>query len=616
MQPQNPNSFAQGPQEPAGWQPAQSQGLGSMPMPPTSQPANPLPAPPLQPIAPQPVLQPAQAVTAMPPAPAVPQPVVPTPPATPMSPPAFQPAPTLHPAPTNQMPSPEPRQAPAVLNTETAVPELKPSDGPQFEMRIPHDDTQPATTQVPDVAQEPPANTPASPQSAMTAVPPSPASPAFTSPEAPLPVTNIPPPPLVPAQAGEPVATSSTQPYQIPQQPQGQALGSPVPAQATPPALQPNEWFKSAPAVVSGQSYPQPLQQAPHYEDGVGLSYSEATKSKRKRSMLLLIIACAAVLIAAASAYVYSAFIAQPSDPQAVFNTMLKDTLSTKQLHHSITQNKSSFSAQTDYDVSDVTKPRIASQVTFGSESSRPSVEYFSTFQDTFVKYLSDEESNSAANKWIQVRKSGVLEANSELTLVTSFEARAMFFGQMVFGNFEGNDKAALTKAIQDGVYTFDTSKVREETLNDKKVLVYDTKINTTKLVAYNQQIAKIVGVNEAEINKSALESISAATLYIETGSKHLVKVVTSDTTVLYSKYNDLTVAAQPTPQITWAAYVQSGNSAGVTPSSSPTTSNGAGSGPGDTADTPGDTPVSSGDTFDDPNFDDPLWDGDAGEAP
>ena len=389
----------------------------------------------------------------------------------------------------------------------------------------------------------------------------------------------------------------------------------PAPAQP----VSPNQWFQPPSPAVAPTAVASQISQPLFPSDTPLQSFSQQQEAhNRRHGMMIAAVLIGILILLGGSALAYTVLNARKAnDPQAVFNSMLSKSLATKQVHQSVVQSKTGTQVQADYDVSDVAKPRILSTARIGGDSNKIIMKYYSTFQDTFVQYQNTAGgTESYLNKWIQVRDNGVLEKNNEITLATSFEARRIFFGQMIFGNFTSSDKKSLESVFKGGVFTYDKNNVKTETLGGSKVFVYEVKIDTDKLITYNQKVAKVVGVNPDEINKGDLQSVTSAMLYIEAKTQHLLRVTTGDATINYSKYDALTIQPQPASQMSWNSFLTAN---GVTPTASSTSSTNTTATPGgsgsstDTTSTE-QSPATSDATFDDPNFDDPLWSGDAGE--
>jgi len=541
----------------------------------------------------------------------------------------FAPQPQWNPPPQPYQP-PMPAPAPVKQATPPAV--------QQFEMQISHDDTSQQTT--------PPAPVPMQNTAPPTPMPPQPApvapwqpqqdqvsqipSPGM-APEIPQPPIPAPQAPVVPPiPEPEPEIDDEEEPrhHELNIQPPAsmkQTSTAPTTPQAPfsspdlnsegsdPAPVNPNQWFQP-PGAIAPVLPAQPAQTTqPLFPSDTPLkSFSQQQEARNRRhGLMLLAMLVIALIILGGSALAYTILNnRKANDPQAAFNSMLSKSLATKQVHQSVVEGKTGTEVQVDYDVSDVAKPHILSTAHIGGGSSTTVMRYWSSFQDTFVQYQNTAGGTEPyLNKWIQARTKGVLQSDSEVTLAPSFEARRIFFGQMIFGNFPSSDRKSLESAFKDDIFSYDKAKVKTETQGDAKTFVYEVKIDTNKLLAYNQKVAKVVGVNPDDLNKESIQSVSAAMLYVDAATQHLVKVVTGDATITYSKYDSVTVRPQPASQMSWSSFLAA--------TSNTPTSTGGSTTSTDTTSSPASTDQSSADSdasFDDPNFDDPLWSGDAGE--
>lgn len=437
---------------------------------------------------------------------------------------------------------------------------------------------------------------------------------------------SVQPPPEATVPRPEPVSDEVSRHHELNLQPLGSRKKEVTPiAEAIPPAAaaSPNRWFQPTAAIPPATPVANQASQPLFPSDTPLKSFSQQQEARNRRhGMIVAAILIAALLVFGGSVLVYTVLnTRKTNDPKAVFNSMLSKNLATKQLHQSVVESKTGTTVQADYDVSDVTKPRILATAHTGGDANKVVTKYFSTFQNTFVQYQNTDGGTEAyLNKWVQVRNNGVLQPNSERTLASTFEARRIFFGQIVFGNFSSSDKKSLESAFKDNVFSYDKNKVKTETLGDDKTFIYEVKIDADKLVAYNQKVARMVGINPDEVNKESLQSVTSAMLYVDAATQRLLRLVTSDATINYSNYNSVAIQPQPASQMSWsdflAANEPSGSTSGTASTSdadTTTSSGGTSSGAGSDG-TPDQSSGSSDANFDDPNFDDPLWDGDAGE--
>jgi hypothetical protein len=137
----------------------------------------------------------------------------------------------------------------------------------------------------------------------------------------------------------------------------------------------------------------------------------------------------------------------------------------------------------------------------------------------------------------------------------------ALQVGQFIFGNFSALDRKDLVQLIQaEQVYKYFPAKVRVETVNGKKLIIYPVTINNNGIVKLNQAVAQIKNRQISAQDQQSLYEFEAekVDLYVDPVTNQLVKIVedvagsnVGRSTTEYSGYNTTAVKPLPTPDLT-----------------------------------------------------------------
>jgi hypothetical protein len=394
------------------------------------------------------------------------------------------------------------------------------------------------------------------------------ASPAEVPPTEP--VTSSTPPAPIQAPTAEatsaPVAEPGSQAFNTSPVSSNQAEQSQQPSPVTQPGMAaPAPTIQPAPnAVVSGAPIA-PTNGAPYQLSTPMSSSAFNDGSKKKRLPLILAAVGAIVLLIGGSAGAWA--LTHKETPDSVFTGMLNTSLSTKSVEQSIKDAANTGSGTVDIYAEDVKHPITAIQAEVTSDEVAVSFNSYSSLDNTYVKFnkfnagqtVPESTFSGIVNKWIQFKKDGQTEHSSILdSFGDVFSSQYNFFGEAIFGNFSANDRKSLVDfAKTNQIYKYDASKVTKEKLDGKAVYVYAVTLNQDKLLEYNKKVAQIIGLKESDIQQ-ALDDIGKSTggkLYVEIGSKHLVKVesTTSDgkpATNTYQKYDAVPPQSEPTADV------------------------------------------------------------------
>lgn len=286
----------------------------------------------------------------------------------------------------------------------------------------------------------------------------------------------------------------------------------------------------------------------------------------RRPTSLLTRLAVAALVLAAifAGAWWYQR---DTTDPDVVFNRALAATLSTRQVEQ-VTE-LSGISVRTQYDLAKSSDPRVMTLLTARQGDRASAVKGYGSLKNLYMAYTATGTPSDKLvpeqlmNHWVQLRKDGAFLPGATDSLMSAADPRFALFGQFIFANVPGKQRQELLDLLaKQKVYTYDTAKVTKAKLNSRDVYVYKVKINPTGLASYNKKAAAVFGLKESDIQLAlnGLGGVTDATLYIETGSKRLVKVEVPEgagkSVTTYSNYNQVKLPPEPKAEMTYQEYL------------------------------------------------------------
>jgi hypothetical protein len=297
-------------------------------------------------------------------------------------------------------------------------------------------------------------------------------------------------------------------------------------------------------------------------------SHVQVEKGGRGSKKRLILLVCLLVVLALIGAGVFA--LKNSASPEQIFNDALANNLQTKSFSETLTTTgDTSLNENIASDTSDIKNPIIS--IT-GSETDETSgtatIAAYANKKHTYIKFFTFGVSQSQAkalgitDKWVAVENDGKTPtstaniANSQLP-----NSIVAVLGNTIVGNFSSTQRQQILDFIhQNKVYSVDFSKASHVTLQGKKAIKYQVKINTGQLKKLNQKVAGMMGVT-IDASQLPTEDQNIITLYVDTTTKHMARSVLkhdkSTMTASYSKFNGTSVPAEPTAQMTEEEFSQ-----------------------------------------------------------
>lgn len=286
------------------------------------------------------------------------------------------------------------------------------------------------------------------------------------------------------------------------------------------------------------------------------------------------VITIAAGLVILAGAALAIIIMQSAAGPDSVFRKALNNSFSTNSLTQKETETESGIMSDITikYDLHDLSNMIVSSSNHLSLGSASDNIDSYGNSRSSYVKEtLADSElaalgpGKQVNGKWIQVRKDGKTPANAASSGLPIIDAREMFFGNLIFGNFSSKDRQTLVDyLLNNKVYSYDSSKVASKNIGGVSTDVYDVRIDTAKLVEFNKMVAKIVNIPVSDIPQDVfdgIKNIPKATFYIDKQQKNLIRVDVDvngiKATVNYSEYNTTTLPAEPKANLSFEDYLK-----------------------------------------------------------
>lgn len=285
-----------------------------------------------------------------------------------------------------------------------------------------------------------------------------------------------------------------------------------------------------------------------------------------RRSSKVLLISLAGVFVVALGTSLW--WQNHQASPQEVFTGALTKLMSTKTVTQST--SGSNISESFAYDGSNIKNPKVNISVALKSSGLTNKLSGYGTLRNGYMKYTSfgspaiDDKVPSLVNKWIQLRKDGVVLKDVDAESEGMVDPRVLAYGDLMVGNFSANDRQKLLDYITaNKIYGYDVKHVTTSIVHGSKVYVYPVTENVSKLKELNKKVAAIMGVSDSDI-KTALDQLGTSgttKLYVDIHSKQIVKYTTTQdgetVTGAYTDYDTTSLPAEPKADMTWDEFMQ-----------------------------------------------------------
>lgn len=311
---------------------------------------------------------------------------------------------------------------------------------------------------------------------------------------------------------------------------------------------------------------PQPTQPAPPSANNPlasipGMTFVAPLPAQRKSSPLPLIIGLVVLLVLGGlgvAAYLSLQTASVPSGTATttsdVFRQAVSNGLSTGTVQRQVGGSGLDFTLL--QDASTVNAPRMSVTATEKTDAGSAAFETYATLNDTYIKYISGAPvfvPSSVLNQWLWVRKAGAMPSQVDRVVGQMTELAYSTMGAYIFGNFSEAQRTELLDFLADNsVYKYDSTTVKQSTLNGKNVYIFDISFNTDNLATYNKKIGAYYGMSEASLAPllATLKFYGPNTVYVDAEQKQIVQaefmIGTRKITLKFDKFNATTLPAEP----------------------------------------------------------------------
>jgi hypothetical protein len=236
-----------------------------------------------------------------------------------------------------------------------------------------------------------------------------------------------------------------------------------------------------------------------------------------------------------------------------------------------MSKTSSSLTSSAVYDFSKAKDPIISSDVTVKRYDSSFNISTYGTSSDTFYSYtglpstVDTSLAEQAKGKWVQLRKSKVLDHTVSHEVSGLADPRIQLFGPILVANLDDKDREQTVNfLVKNNVYKFKAEKFEKAKVGDQKALVMPVVLDVGYLKVAMQTAALTMGYTPADIAE-AIRAIDVyksakADLYISSRGHKILRLDITDssgnkTQYDYSNFDEAKVSAQPTVSMPWAEF-------------------------------------------------------------
>lgn len=252
------------------------------------------------------------------------------------------------------------------------------------------------------------------------------------------------------------------------------------------------------------------------------------------------------------------------NNPQKVFLEAYRKNLSTSNYVSYTTSN--GLYSRVGYDFINPKNPIIFSEQNITSSGAIFTAQGYGTSKETYIRYtklpkaIQPPLSQAGINTYVKIRSDGVLPSGVPASIVKASDPRYRVIGPVLFSNLDKSKTNQLINYLRNNnVYKYSAKDISSTKLNNKKVIVYKTKLDITKIKLINQSLASMMGFTPADI-EGAIKSLdnykdAEVKIYIST-DKRIVRMEAKGALVnlitTYSDFNKIATPMEPETKVLW----------------------------------------------------------------
>ena len=287
-----------------------------------------------------------------------------------------------------------------------------------------------------------------------------------------------------------------------------------------------------------------------------------APKLQRRTSKALQIFVITIIAIGALSGlYVWYK---NQNSPEKLFLTAYQKNLSTS--NYSAYTNSGGLYSRIGYDFVNPKNPIIFSDQNISNIGAVFTAEGYGTSKETYIRYtklpkaIQPPLSQAGLNTYVKIRSEGALPSGVPASIIKASDPRYRIIGPILFSNLDKSKADQILNYIKNNnVYQYDKKDVKSTKLNGKKVTVFNTKLDVTKVQLINQSLASMMGFTPADVEGAikGLDNYKDAVVKIYINSdKRIVRIEASGQLINlstdYSEFNKISTPMEPETKVLW----------------------------------------------------------------
>lgn len=348
-----------------------------------------------------------------------------------------------------------------------------------------------------------------------------------------------------------------------PRNPYGNSAGQPMrPRPPQPPRpVSPGGPVRPVGPVASGQQYMQPRPRQlmrpvmPAAANRLRALPGAIKQHRYRRPLIAGVVGLVVVIVALIMV------ITRASNADELFQLALANMLTTKNYTQQTVSGQDVITIKAD--VNDIKQPKVAAD--FDLRSSNVKVSGYADNTQRLIRFgsysfkQSSVDITSIKDKWVQISKQGqsVNTISDGLGFADLFDPATASLGRFVIGNIASSSRYSLVESIKNtGVYTYDTKKVQDASVNGQSARRYTVTFKNGPLRNFNQKVAALANITQDQADTVLSGKVGDAdvvmNVYIGTDSQRVLKIESTtgkSTVTTFTDYDTTQVGQAPTAE-------------------------------------------------------------------
>ncbi len=268
-----------------------------------------------------------------------------------------------------------------------------------------------------------------------------------------------------------------------------------------------------------------------------------------------IIVVCLLIVVGGLGVFLWQK--SAPMSPDKALYAALDENLRQPGMSCQISQSDTTSSTVVSLDIDLKSTSGILARTVLRQQSSSVTTEELDTKGSAFIRYTQLETTQKAPNgqKWAASKALNVW-AQTHLSSPTLYARTVLGNCVVPLAHLSVTDEKQMSDELRKGkIFTYDTSKVRRETLRGTPVYVYDVTVQPKPYVDLMKQVAKATGMADVKaVNSSEYASRTPQKMqfYVSRQNPHVQQIVyaTKKRKITFSDYGQIPRFKVPTQSI------------------------------------------------------------------